>query len=122
MEKIAVADIKVGQSVTLEFGNKEPILTKLEDPRKFKIEDWYEDEERAVYILDDVIEEDEPLHYSFEPFDSLKAGLQAQGGEVFGQNRQVLDFLGRVVDGIEMEEEEEEEVEAEASPVASPEA
>jgi hypothetical protein len=113
MEKIAVADIKVGQSVTLEFGNKEPILTKLEDPCKFKMEDWYEEEERAVYILDEVIEEDQPLHYSFEPFASLKAGLQADG-KVFGQDRRVLNFLDRVVDGIEMEEEEEAEAEPES--------
>jgi hypothetical protein len=105
MENIEVAKIKVGQSVTLEFGNKEPILTKLEEPRKFKMEDWYE-EEREVYILEDVIAEDEPLHYSFEPFDSLNAGLKVDGG-IFGQDRRVLNFLDRVVDGIEMDEEEE---------------
>lgn len=110
MESIEVSKIKVGQSVTLEFGNKEPILTKLEEPRKFKMEDWYE-EERAVYILEEVIEEDEPLHFSFEPFDSLQAGLKANFGNTFGQNLKVMDFLGRVVDGIEMEEEEEEETE-----------
>ncbi len=111
MEKIAVADIKVGQSVTIEFGNKEPILTKLEEPNKFKIEDWYEEEERAIYILDEVIEEDEPLRYSFDSLDSLDAGLRADG-KTFGQNRKVLDFLNRTVDGIEMEEEEEPEAEA----------
>ncbi|MBF0358811.1 MAG: hypothetical protein HQL70_09405 [Magnetococcales bacterium] len=111
MEKIAVADIKVGQSVTIELGNKEPILTKLEEPNKFKLEDWYDDEERAVYILDEVIEEDEPLRYCFDYFDSLDAGLKADG-KAFGQNRKVLDFLGRPVDGIEMEEEEEPEEES----------
>jgi hypothetical protein len=104
MENIEVAKIKVGQSVTLEFGNKEPILTKIEEPRKFKMEDWYE-EEREVYILEDVIAEDEPLHYSFTPLDSLQSGLKADG-KIFGQDRQVMDFLSRVVDGIEMEEEE----------------
>ena len=110
MENIEVAKIKVGQSVTLEFGNKEPILTKLEEPRKFKMEDWYE-EEREIYILEEVIEEDEPLHFSFEPFDSLQAGLKANGSAKFGQDLKVMDFLGRVVEGIEMEEEEEAEAE-----------
>ncbi|MBF0454870.1 MAG: hypothetical protein HQL72_08675 [Magnetococcales bacterium] len=112
MENIEVAKIKVGQSVTLEFGNKEPILTKLEEPNKFKMEDWYE-EEREVYILEDVIEEDEPLHFSFEPFADLASGLKADGGG-FGQNKKVLDFLARPVDGIEMEEEEEEQAVEEA--------
>ncbi len=113
MDTIEVTKMKVGQSVTLEFGNKEPILTKLAEPRKFKMEDWYE-EEREVYILDDIIEEDEPLHFSFEPFESLEAGLKADGG-VFGQDKKVLDFLGRPLDGFEMEEEEEEEEVAEAA-------
>jgi hypothetical protein len=110
LENIEVAKIKVGQSVTLEFGNMEPILTKLEEPRKFKMEDWYE-EEREIYILEEVITEDEPLHFSFEPFDSLKAGLKANGSVKFGQDLKVLDFLNRVVDSIEMEEEEEAEAE-----------
>ncbi len=106
MESIEISKLKPGQTVTLEFGNKEAILTKLEDPRKFKLEDWYEDE-REVYLLEDVIEEDEPLHYSLEPMESLDSALRADRGK-FGKDRKVLDFLGRTVDGIEMEEEEEE--------------
>lgn len=107
MDSIEVTKVKVGQSFTLEFGNKEAILTKLEDPCKFKLEDWYE-EEREIYLLEEVIEEDEPLHFSFEPFKNLEEGLKADAGK-FGQDRRIQDFLGRVVDGIEMEEEDEEE-------------
>ena len=107
MESIEIAKIKPGQSVTLEFGNKEPILTKLEEPNKFTLADWYDDEEREVYILDEVIAEDEPLRYSFKPMDSLDAALRADRGK-FGKDRNLMDFLGRTVDGIEMEEEEEE--------------
>ena len=106
MESIEIAKIKPGQSVTLEFGNKEPILTKLEEPRKFKLEDWYEEEEREIYLLDDVIEEDQPLRYTFDPITDPQAMLRADSGK-FGKNRKILDFLGRMVDGIEMEDEEE---------------
>lgn len=107
METIKIANMKPGQSVTLEMGDKEPILTKLDGPQHFKIEDWYE-EEREIYLIEDVIQEDEPLHYSFESLgDKAQAKLRAEKGK-FGQDRTVLDFLGRVVEGIEMEEEEAE--------------
>ncbi|MBF0429180.1 MAG: hypothetical protein HQL94_09680 [Magnetococcales bacterium] len=111
MDSIEVEKIKPGQSVTLDFGNKEPILTRMEAPRQFKLEDWYP-EERIIYLLDEVIAEDEPLRYSFDQnvtIDALKTDQKA-----FGQQRKIGDFLGRVVAGIEMEEEEEEEEEEEA--------
>ncbi|MBF0371160.1 MAG: hypothetical protein HQL52_17055 [Magnetococcales bacterium] len=108
MESIEVAKIKIGQTVTLEFGNKEAILTKLEEPNKFNVEDWFYDEEE-IYILESVIEEDEPLHYTREAFTgSLEEALKADEG-LFGNDRKLQNFLGRTVDGIEMEEEEEEE-------------
>ncbi|MEO5331802.1 MAG: hypothetical protein H7839_07235 [Magnetococcus sp. YQC-5] len=108
MESIEVAKIKPGQSLTLEFGNKSPILTRLDLPRQFKLEEWYP-EEREIYLLDDVIAEDEPLRYSFDAtvtLDKLK-----KEPNLFGQNRKVCDFLGRVVDSIEMDEEDEEDEE-----------
>ncbi len=108
MESIEVAKIKVGQTVTLEFGNREAVLTKLEEPRKFKMEDWFDEEEVEVFILEDVIEEDEPLHYSRTPVADFQAVLEADK-QRFGVARELGDFLGRVVDGIEMEEEEEAE-------------
>ncbi|MBF0178964.1 MAG: hypothetical protein HQM03_02930 [Magnetococcales bacterium] len=107
MESIEVANIKPGQSVTLDFGNKTPILTRLEEPRKFKIEEWYP-EEREIWLLDDVIAEDEPLRYCFDPKLTLAEALRADQ-KIFGQNRKLFDFMGRVVGGIEMEEEEEDE-------------
>jgi len=105
VESIEIAQIQPGQSVTLEFGDKEPILTKLEEPRKFKLEDWYEEEVREIYILEDVIQEDEPLHYSFEPMEGFDAAMRADQGK-FGKDRKLLDFLGRTVESIEMEGEE----------------
>lgn len=107
MESVEIAKLRPDQTVTLEFGNKEVILTKLEEPRKFKMEDWFEDE-MEVYILEDTIEEDEPLHYSLEPFEDPSVLLN-KNKDLFGVKRGVHDFLGRVVGGIEMEEEEEEE-------------
>ncbi|OSM01849.1 hypothetical protein [Magnetofaba australis] len=111
MESVEIANLKPGQVVTLEFGNKEAVLTKLDEPRKFNMEDWFEDEVE-VYILEDVIEEDEALHYAREAGVTLSEAL-AQDQNVFGAERTSWDFLGRTVDGIEMEEEEEEEEEAE---------
>lgn len=108
MESIEIAKIKSGQSVTLEFGDLEPILTKLDEPRKFKLEDWYDEEVREIYILEDVIQEDEPLHYSFDPIKDPVAALRVDKGK-FGKNRVILDFLGRSVDSIEMEDAEEED-------------
>lgn len=106
-ESIAIADIKVGQAVTLEFGNKSPILTKIEEPNKFKIEEWYE-EERELYVLDEAITVDEPLHCLFEKGVSLDQAMARDKGK-FGVNCAVMDFLGRTVDGFEMEEDEDED-------------
>ncbi len=110
MDSIEIEKIKPGQSVTLEFGDKEPILTRLEGARQFKLEDWFE-EEREIYILDDVIAEDEPLHYSFDS--TVTPDAINKDKKVFGQKRQVWDFLGRTVDSIEMEEEDDEDEDAE---------
>ncbi|MGN7611863.1 hypothetical protein ACQZV8_07230 [Magnetococcales bacterium HHB-1] len=104
MESIEVAQIKMGQSVTLEIGDKEPILTKLEEPNKFRMEDWF-DEETDIFLLNETIEEDELLYYTLiAPSGSLKEML-AENEEKFGADRTLNDFLGRVVEGIEMEEE-----------------
>lgn len=106
MESVEIAQMQPGQSVTLEFGEKEVILTKLDEPRKFKMEDWFEDE-TEVFILEDVIEEDAPLHYSLEPVTDPE-DLLARNKGLFGVQCGIRDFLGRVVGGIEMEEAEEE--------------
>ncbi|MBF0145741.1 MAG: hypothetical protein HQL84_07440 [Magnetococcales bacterium] len=111
MESVDIASIKPGTKITLEFGNKEVILTRLEEPRKFTMEDWFE-EEAEIYLLEDTIEEDEPLHYSLEPVTDPKMVLSRNEG-AFGIKSDIRDFLGRVVGGIEMEEEEEEEGEEE---------
>ena len=102
---INISELKTGQQLTLEICSHEVILTKLEEPHKFSMEDWFEDEVKA-YIIEDQIKEDEPLHYAFEPM-SLQEGRQRNEGK-FGKDLVMHDFLGRVVDGIEMEEEEEE--------------
>lgn len=107
MESVEIAQLKPGQKVTLEFGEKEVILTKLKEPRKFSMEDWFEDE-AEVFILEDLIEEDKPLHYSLESVANPAEALAGDKG-LFGVKANVSDFLGRVVGGIEMEEEEEEE-------------
>ena len=106
MESIEIARIKPGQSITLEFGDKEPVLTKLEGARHFKMEDWYE-EEREIHILEEVIQEDEPLHYSIAPLLDAPEVILRQDQGKFGKDREILDFFGRTVDSIEMEEEEE---------------
>ena len=108
---INISELKTGQKFTLDIANHEVILTKLEEPKKFTIEDWFEDESE-IYILEDQIEEDEPLHYAFAPM-SLQEGKALNQGK-FGKNLVMYDFLGRVVEGIEMEEETEE-AEAEES-------
>ncbi|MBF0126556.1 MAG: hypothetical protein HQM02_05015 [Magnetococcales bacterium] len=107
MDSIEVEKFKPGQSVTLDFGNKTPILTRMEAPRQFKIEEWYP-EERVIYLLDDVIAEDEPLRYSFDPTLTLADALKADR-QIFGQQRKMYDFLGRMVGGIEMDEEDEDD-------------
>ncbi|MBF0621538.1 MAG: hypothetical protein HQL54_06385 [Magnetococcales bacterium] len=105
MESIEIATLKTGQTFTLEFGNKEAIMTKLDEPKKFNVEDWFE-EEGEVYLIEDVIEEDEPLHYSLEPLTGDPKALIEKDKAIFGAKKKVWDFLGRTVDGIEMEEEE----------------
>lgn len=107
MESIDVAALKPGQTFTLELGDKEAILTKLDAPRKFNVEDFYPDE-TEIFVLTPVIEEDELVHYSLEDIPSLEEGLKRNEGK-FGKDLVVLNFLNRPVDGIEMEEEEEEE-------------
>ncbi|MBF0272444.1 MAG: hypothetical protein HQL98_10310 [Magnetococcales bacterium] len=110
MESIEVEKIKPGQTVTLEFGGKSPILTRLDAPGHFSMEDWYP-EACDIYLLDDVIAEDEPLHYSLDP--SVTLGDLEADEKRFGEQRQIHDFLGRVVGSIEMEEDEEDEEESE---------
>jgi hypothetical protein len=75
------------------------------------MEDWFEDEVE-VYILEGRIEEDEPLHYAFEPM-TLEEGKRRNQGK-FGKDLVMFDFLGREVEGIEMEEEAEAEEQEEA--------
>ena len=107
---INISELKSGQQLTLEICTHEVILTKLEEPHKFTMGDWFEDEVE-VYIIEDQIKEDEPLHYAFELM-SLQEGKQRNEGK-FGKDLVMHDFLGRVVDGIEMEDEEEEKEETE---------
>ena len=75
------------------------------------MEDWFEDEVE-VYIMEDQIEEDEPLHYAYEPM-SLEEGMKRNEGK-FGKNLVMYDFIGRVVEGIEMDDEEDAEEEADS--------
>ncbi len=106
---ITIKDLKIGQKFTLDMGLREVIFTKLEEPKKFLMEDWFDDEVE-IYLMEDKIEEDEPLHYSFENM-SLEEGLKRNEGK-FGKNLVMYDFIGRVVEGIEMEDEDEAEGEA----------
>jgi len=103
---INISELKTGQRFSLEFGSKEPIFTKLDEAHKFVMEDWFEDE-IEVYIIEDKIEEDEPLHYALEPM-TLKEGLKRNEGK-FGKYLEMRDFFGRDVEGMEMLEEEEVE-------------
>lgn len=97
---INISELKTGQQLTLDIGSHEVILTKLEEPHKFNMEDWFEDG-REVYIIEDQIEEEEPLHYAFEPM-SLQEGMKRNEGK-FGKDLVMYAFLGRTVEGIEME-------------------
>ena len=106
---INISELKTGQKFTLEFGSREPTFTKLEEPHKFLMEDWFDDE-IEVYIIEDKIEEDEPLHYALEPM-TLEEGLKRNEGK-FGKFLEMRDFFGREVEGIEMLEEEEPAEEA----------
>ena len=101
---INISELQTGQQLTLDIGSREAILTKLEEPHKFTMEDWLP-RKVEVYIMEEQIEEDEPLHYAFEPM-TLAEGMQRNEGK-FGKDLVMRDFLGRVVEGIEMEEEEE---------------
>ena len=101
---INLSELKTGQRFTLEFGAREPTFTKLDEPHKFTMEDWFEDEV-DIYIVEDKIEEDEPLHYAFGPM-TLEEGMKLNEGK-FGKFLVMRDFFGRVVGGIEMLEEEE---------------
>ncbi len=109
---INISELKTGQKVTLEIGSLEPILTKLDEPRKFLMEDWGEDE-KEIYIIEDKIEEDEPLHWAYRPM-TLEEGTKLNEGK-FGKFLEMYDFFGRDVEGFEIEEPEEEEAE-EAAP------
>ena len=102
---IDISTLKPGQKFTLDIANHEVILTKLEEPHKFTIEDWFPDE-AEVYIMEDRIEEDQPLHYAFKPM-TLEEGERLNKGK-FGKDLVMFDFLGREVEGIEMEEEGED--------------
>ena len=109
-ETINISELKTGQRLTLDICSHEVILTKLEEPHKFSMEDWFE-KEVQVYIIEDQIKEDERLHYAFEPM-SLQEGNRRNKGK-FGKDLVMYDFLGRVVEGIEMEDAEEKMEEAE---------
>jgi len=108
---INISELKTGQKFTLDMSLREVIFTKLEEPKKFLMEDWFEDEVE-VYIMEDQIEEDEPLHYAYEPM-SLEEGMKRNEGK-FGKNLVMYDFIGRVVEGIEMDDEEDAEEEADS--------
>ena len=107
---INISELKTGQKFTLEFGTPEPTFTKLDEPQKFLMEDWFEDGVE-IYIIEDKIEEDKLLHYAFEPM-TLEEGMKRNEGK-FGKYLVMRDFFDRVVGGIEMLEEEEEADEAE---------
>lgn len=103
---INISELKTGQKFTLDMGLREVIFTKLEEPKKFTMEDWF-DNEVDIYIMEDRIEEDEPLHYAYKPM-TLAEGMEANKGK-FGRTLVMYDFIGRVVEGIEMDDEEEDE-------------
>jgi hypothetical protein len=105
-DAIDISELKTGQKLTLDMGIREVVFTKLEEPRKFSMEDWFE-KTVDVYIMEDRIEEDEPLHYAYEPM-TLAEGMERNKGK-FGKDLVMWDFIGRVVEGIEMEDEDEEE-------------
>jgi hypothetical protein len=106
---VNISELQTGQKITLDICSHEVILTKLDEPQKFTIEDWFPDE-AEIYIMEEQIEEDAHLHYAFKPM-TLAEGEKLNEGK-FGKNLVMHDFLGRVVDGIEMEEEDDEEAEA----------
>lgn len=100
---IDISELKTGQKFTLDMGLREVIFTKLEEPKKFTMEDWFENEVE-IYLMEDKIEEDESLHYAYEPM-TLAEGMERNKGK-FGKNLVMYDFIGRVVEGIEMDDED----------------
>ena len=106
---INISELETGQKFTLDMGMREVTFTKLEEPKKFVMEDWFENEVE-IYIMEDRIEEDEALHYAYEPM-TLAEGMERNKGK-FGKNLVMHDFIGRVVEGIEMEDDDEEEEES----------
>ncbi|RLA41606.1 MAG: hypothetical protein DRR42_24495 [Gammaproteobacteria bacterium] len=100
---INIAELKTGQKFTLEFGTPEPTFTKLEEPQKFTMGDWFQNEVE-VYIIEDKIAVDEPLHYAFEPM-TMEEGMKRNEGK-FGKDLVMRDFFNRAVESIEMLEEE----------------
>lgn len=71
---IDISELKTGQQLTLDIASREVILAKLE----------------------------EPLHYAFKPM-SLQEGMKRNEGK-FGKDLVMYDFLGRPMEGIEMED------------------
>ena len=98
---ITISELKTGDKFTLDMSLREVVFTKLAEPKKFLMEDWFEDE-REVYLMEDQIEEDEPLHYAYSPM-TLDEGMKANEGK-FGKNLVMFDFVGRVVESIEMDD------------------
>jgi hypothetical protein len=98
---ITISELKTGDKFTLDMSLREVVFTKLAEPKKFLIEDWFEDE-REVYLMEDQIEEDEPLHYAYSSM-TLEEGMKANEGK-FGKNLVMFDFVGRVVESIEMDD------------------
>jgi len=106
---INISELETGQKFTLDMGIREVTFTKLAEPKKFLMEDWFDDEVE-IYIMEEQIEEDEALHYAYKPM-SLAEGMELNKGK-FGKNLVMYDFIGRVVEGIEMEEDDKEEEES----------
>ncbi len=101
---IDISKLKTGQQLTVDICSHEVILTKLEEPHKFTMKDWFE-KKWEVYIIEDQIEEAKPLHYAFGPM-SLQEGMK-RNKDKFGKDLVMYDFLSRAVEGIEMEEVDE---------------
>lgn len=108
MDSIEVAKIKQGQEVTMTFGEKDITLTRLDEPGKFTLAGWYEEEEKEIYLLDPTIEEEAILHYSLTPVTNPQQTMELDNSQ-FGINKVVLSFFNRPVESLEMEEDEEEE-------------
>jgi len=112
---ITISELKTGDKFTLDMSLREVVFTKLAEPKKFLMEDWFEDE-REVYLMEDQIEEDEPLHYAYSLM-TLEEGMKANEGK-FGKNLVMFDFVGRVVESIEMDDGDDADEEGD-TPAAS---